>query len=258
MIFTDGFGLGRRWLSAPLRPALLLVPLLLLLSLAAGCQFMPASEEAQTESASTQPATGPAQAASEPAAVERLPNPYLSDHPTVATAARQRFAAAIEALHKQQWQVAETDLLWLTENYPDLSGPYLNLALLYQHNGEDKKVEPAFLKAIAANANNIGAYNQYGIWLRGQGRFTDAEQQYLKALKKWPDSPESHLNLGILYDLYMGRLQPALDQYLAYQALQEKPDRQVQGWIVDTRRRLSESGAPESQSSEPGEGGGQS
>lgn len=205
--------------------------LLLAAVLLAGCQFMPSQESDETVAADV-----PAGEMPEPAII-RTPNPYLQDRPSVPSAARERFAAAEEALQQQAWEVAETDLLWLTENYPQFSGPFLNLALLYVQTDQLQKADVNFQQAIAANSNNIDAYNAYGIFLREQGRFSEAETIYQQALKVWPDSPETLINLGILYDLYMGKFDQALVQYRAYQALQDEPERKVQGWIVDIERR---------------------
>lgn len=197
----------------------------------AGCQWMPASTPSGEPSAA---------GADEVAAVVRAPDPYLIDPPAVPAAAKKRFQAARVALQQQQWELAETDLLWITENYPQFSGPWLNLAILYQHTGETEKIEAAFQQAIAANRNNTSAYNEYGIFLRGAGRFEEAKAIYLKALAVWPDSPATHLNLGILYDLYLGDLQQALRHYRAYRELLDEPDRRIEGWIVDTERRLAQ------------------
>ena len=221
------------------------IALLALLLSAGGCQTTPEMEPGQDALT--------ADGAEATPVIERLPDPYLADRPSVSGAAKRRFQDALDALAAQQWDVAETDLLWLTQNYPTLSGPYLNLALLYQRSGQPGKVEAAYQQAISANPSNVAAYNQLGIYLRGEGRFSEAEQIYQQALVVWPDSAESHLNLGILYDLYMGDLDRALAQYQAYQALQDEPDRQVQGWIVDTERRLADRQGDEQAAASGGE-----
>ena len=74
--------------------------------------------------------------------------------------------------------------------------------------------------------------------------------QYLLALKVWPDGPETHRNIGILYELYMGRLRDAQQHYLQYLSLREKQGyigddtsyRQVKGWSIDLSRRLKKVG----------------
>ena len=50
---------------------------------------------------------------------------------------------------------------------------------------------------------------------------------------------EAYLNLGILYELYLGRLDDALQAYQKYQALSESADQRVAGWVSDLERRLA-------------------
>ena len=45
-------------------------------------------------------------------------------------------------------------------------------------------------------------------------------------------------NLGILYELYLGKLPEALEYYRTYQSMLSEPDRRVQGWVMDLERRL--------------------
>ena len=50
-----------------------------------------------------------------------------------------------------------------------------------------------------------------------------------------------NLLLIILYDLYLGKKNQALEHYHLYQALLAQPDRQVSGWIADVTRQLASS-----------------
>ena len=165
-------------------------------------------------------------------------NPYLVNRPDVAPAVSARFQRAQAAMGNGDWAQAESELLWLTENYPALSGPFVNLAIVYEATQQFDLAASAYQGAIAANASNVHAYNQYAVFLRRQGQFEQAETTYLQALERWPEYPEAIINIAILYDLYMGRLSLALEYYQTYQALQESPDRQVAGWIIDAERRL--------------------
>lgn len=203
-----------------LKPLLLVTALLL----SSACQFIPtASEPIATVDSETDE--------------QRSINPYYVDRPVVPVAAQQAFDRASAALVDGNWSEAEKELTGLTDAFPEWSGPYMNLALLYQSTGQLDKVAPAFEQAIMVNARNIYAYNQYAIFQREQGDFSKAEQLYLQALAVWPDYPDGHLNLAILYDLYQGKLDLALKHYQRYQDLQDKPDPKVSGWIIDTERR---------------------
>lgn len=164
-------------------------------------------------------------------------NPYQRNRSKVSNKAQQRFVAATVAMQEQNWPEAEQHLQWLIENYPRYSGPLVNLAAIYRQAGKAEQAETIYLKAIAVNPSNLDAYNELAILLREQGRFQEAETQYQQALSVWSDYPQTHLNLGILYDLYMGRFSDALHHYQRYQELQAEPDRRVAGWIADLQRR---------------------
>jgi Tfp pilus assembly protein PilF len=156
----------------------------------------------------------------------------------VPAAAQSLFDSAVAAQRDQRWGQAEAQFKQLTEKYPQLSGPHLNLALLYAQTQKPELAESEFKRALQINPNNIAAYNQYAIWLRGQGRMQEAEATYQQALAHAPDNADTHLNLGILYDMYMGRLPQALEQYQRYLELNDDEKSPVKGWVVDLQRRL--------------------
>lgn len=168
------------------------------------------------------------------------PNPYEQSQTNVPRAAKTLFVDAVTDMRNQRWQEAELLLQQLTVEYPRLSGPFLNLGLVYRNTDRMEQAEQAFIQAVEANDKNLDAYNQLGLLKREQGAFDEAEAYYLKALDVWPQHAPSHRNLGILYDLYLGQFYKALEHYEDYRALQEAPDKQLLGWIVDLKRRLQE------------------
>lgn len=165
-------------------------------------------------------------------------NPYLEDQPRVSETARRRFAAATAAMAAEDWETARADFEWLVEHNPKLSGPYLNLALLHATRGNATLAEQFFEAAVEVNPRNLEAYNQYGIFLRQQGRFDESERSYLAALAVWNGHAATHRNLGVLYDLYRGEREKALVHYYRYQALTGGSDRAVSGWIIDLERQF--------------------
>lgn len=166
------------------------------------------------------------------------PNPYTQQQVSVPAQARQEFVRAQEAMQAENWPLAERILKPLAENYPSLSGPQVNLGLVQWRQDRFELAETAFNRALEINPNNLEAYNQLALLKRQQGEFEAAEQLYLQALEVWPFHAQSHKNIGILYDLYRGDWQKALLHYRAFQQLQEQPDPQMTGWIVDLERRI--------------------
>jgi Flp pilus assembly protein TadD len=164
-------------------------------------------------------------------------NPYLQGRVSVPAEARQRFAQAQVLIEQQDWQAALLELQALEESYPTLSGICLELALVHWQLGDAEQAAHWFQRSIENNASNISAYNEYGIFLRNQGRFAEAEAIYLQALEQWEASADTHRNIGILYDLYVGEPNKALQHYYRYQVLTGETDREVAAWIADLERR---------------------
>ncbi len=169
-------------------------------------------------------------------------DPYLQGREEPPAGAQASFDTGVAALRAQKYIEAEPLFKQLAEKYPHYSGPYLNLALLYAQTQKNELAEQYFKQALQVNPNNLGAYDQYGIWLRGQGRFNEAETIYLQALTRWPDHADSHLDLGVLYELYMGRLPQALEQYQRYLELTSDDKSPVHGWVAELQRRVKGAG----------------
>lgn len=95
-----------------------------------------------------------------------------------------------------------------------------------------------FRQRMKRNSNNLINYNQYAIYLREQGRFSEAERTYLHAISVRDTDSTTHKNIGILYDIYLGDQTKALQHFNRYQVLTDGQDRKVKGWIADLERQL--------------------
>lgn len=167
-----------------------------------------------------------------------IPSPYVAGE--VPGPAKREFAAVKALMEQKKWKEAVGSLELMTATYPTLSGPYVNLGIAHFQLKEFEEAEKALKFAIETNPLNFDAYTQLGYLLRDQGRFEEAEQNYLAALALWPHHLESAYNLGILYDLYMGRFEDALKYYVLSQQILGGEDRQLKGWIVDLQRRMEQ------------------
>ena len=122
--------------------------------------------------------------------------------------------------------------------YPEYPGAHVNLAIIeaMRHNDEGARI--SLDAALAINPKYPAALNQLGQLLRRNGDFSGAEATYMKAVTVKPDYALAHYNLGVLYELYLQRLDAALTHFEAYQALVAE-DKQVEKWIADLRRRIA-------------------
>ncbi|MDN3638063.1 tetratricopeptide repeat protein [Simiduia curdlanivorans] len=209
---------------------LLVIAFLLL----AGCNTAPVEKKDAQQREVELPVVDPS------AIVTRVPSPNPYDQlaepndPEV----RAIFEKANGLMAKQQWASAEALLLQAIAQAPSYAGLYYNLGRVYQKLNRPEDAEAQYRNAIGLNSQHIYAYNALAQLKREAGAFDEAEALYQQALAVWPDHADSYKNLGILYDLYMGKLQEALVQYKNYQALQPEPDRLMAAWIIDLERRL--------------------
>ena len=202
-----------------------------------GCSSLPLIGEKQEQNSA--PEIAVAEAHTVEALEARPENPYLQNRKSIPSVAHKRFNTALDFMDAQQWQKAEEPLLQLTIDYPKLSGAHLNLGICYRNLGKAKLAEDYFTESIRANPNNLEAYNWLALVKRENGEFADAKALYEKALAVWPDHSNSHYNLAVLNELYLGDLQSARHHFAQYQKLLPEPDKRVAGWIKDLQRRIN-------------------
>ena len=124
--------------------------------------------------------------------------------------------------------------------YPSFPGAHVNLAIIFASNGDDKGAENSVTDALIIDPEHPAALNQLGMLLRRQGNFAAAESAYTRAIAADPAYALAHYNLGVLNELYLQRLDIALQHFENYQAL-GNDDKQVEKWIADLKRRIEAS-----------------
>jgi tetratricopeptide (TPR) repeat protein len=169
-----------------------------------------------------------------------LPNPYLQQEIAVSPEVRQAFTQGVGLMKASKWNAAELHFDALSQANPSLAGPWINLGICLWRQEHYKPAAQAFEQAIAANKYNMDAYLAYGVMAREQGQFDRAEQLYKNAIAVWPHNAVAHRNLGVLYDMYMGRFDDALAHFEMTARIMGEPDKELQGWIIDIKRRQAQ------------------
>ena len=126
---------------------------------------------------------------------------------------------------------------YLTQSNPELGGPYANLGVI--HRQQNKLAESAsdLEQAVKLSPNQPIYLNQLGITYRQQGQFDKARDAYQRAIAADANYAAPTLNLGILYDLYLGDSAKALELYDRYLALSPGGDPAVTKWVADLKNR---------------------
>ena len=175
-------------------------------------------------------------------------NQYLLSKADVPSNIQAQFIEALALKQQNEYKRAKNMFLRITQSQPNLSGPWVQLAEISQlqaknasaKEAQDEQAKTYLKQAIKVNSANYFAHNRLGSLLRREGDFAQAKIHYQLAIKSWPGFAPAYLNLGILDDLYIGDKNQALENYHLYQALIDKPERKVKGWIADLSRQIKE------------------
>lgn len=151
------------------------------------------------------------------------------------------YAEAIAAMKSGDTENAYTLLINLINKQPNISNAHVNLGIIFIAKKSFTQAENSLNLALKINPNNIYALNQLGFIYRKNGAFSKAKASYEKAININYDYANAHLNLGILYDLYMYDFERAIEQYKIYSELSNDEDKKINKWIVDLDRRLKKS-----------------
>ncbi|MFT7553915.1 MAG: tetratricopeptide (TPR) repeat protein [Planctomycetota bacterium] len=118
--------------------------------------------------------------------------------------------------------------------------PYIltNLGLAYFQLQDFERAEEFFELALGINDNDAVAHNHLGILQRHKGQFKNALDRYQRAIELDQNYAFAHLNLGILFDIYLQDLDKAMAQYELYLKLTSTENSEINGWILDIKRRL--------------------
>ncbi len=148
------------------------------------------------------------------------------------------YEQAVAVMAAGDFVEAELRLKEFLLQYPGYPGAHVNLAIIHRESGNVADAAVDVDAALAIDPNNPAALNQKGLLLRKNGNFLEAEAAYLKAVTASPEYALAHYNLGVLNELYLQRLDAALQHFETYQTL-VGGDEQVERWITDLRRRVA-------------------
>jgi len=172
---------------------------------------------------------------STPAAPVKPPAPVY-DAP-VNPATQRAFDDASRALRSGRVDEAERAYRAIAQASPELGGPHANLGVIYRQAGKLDDSVRELETAVKLSPRQPIYLNQLGIAYRQQGQFAKARDAYQRALAQDPGYAAAMLNLGILYDLYLGDTQRALEQYARYLSLFPNGDPTVSKWVADLKNR---------------------
>lgn len=161
----------------------------------------------------------------------------LSNNQELDAVSNKNYTEAISEMKSGKLKRAQILLSKVIRQQPNFSNAHINLSIIYIKMKRFKKAETSLQQALKFSPENIYALNQQGFLYRVNGEFSKAKDSYEKAISIDSNYANAHLNLGILYDLYLYDLDKAIEQYKIYTDLSKDKDKKVSKWIFDLERR---------------------
>ncbi len=166
-----------------------------------------------------------------------MPNPYTQLRGRISSKSVTVFVSARRAFQNGESHRAKKLLEQLVVDDKSLAGPWVILGDIAKLDNMLEQSVSHYAKAIAINKFNVNAYIRLAKRQREQGQFLRAQNTYVKSLSVWKDFPESHLNLAILYDLYLNKSLLAQRHLEAYQFLTNGQDKKTTRWLSEIQQR---------------------
>ncbi|MEM7401315.1 MAG: tetratricopeptide repeat protein [Pseudomonadota bacterium] len=149
------------------------------------------------------------------------------------------YNTALKHMRAKNYDTAILEMHKVAKMDERISGPWVNIGVAYKELGNVEKAKSAFQKALSINPKNPFALNELAILNRIDGKFEQAEKLYKQALSTYPDYENAHLNLAILCDVYLRKIDCALNHYQAYLNLSDGQDKQVNAWVSQLKKQGS-------------------
>ena len=151
---------------------------------------------------------------------------------------KKQFEQAVEHQNNGKYDQAKAIYQSLLSQNSALISPSLNLGIIAVKQTQTDEAKKYFDAVLSIDPKQNTALTYLALLAREAGKFDQAESYLRQILEVEPNNLNAIRNLGILLDLYRGRLAEALVLYEKYQSLQVEPDPQLKDWIFDTRNRL--------------------
>lgn len=164
-------------------------------------------------------------------------NPYLAKKAQVDKGSVLLFIEAKEALRKDDVETAKQKLNVIIRNDKKLSGPWMILGDIAVGEKKYDQAQEHYQQGLLINPSNVNGYTALATVQRLKGEYRKSQNTLAKALALWPDFPEAHYNLSILFDIYLNQTDKA-KQHLNAFILLEGSDEESQQWLQQLSERM--------------------
>lgn len=149
------------------------------------------------------------------------------------------YANAIAALEKGNAKEAAASLTKIAEANPGYLDAWVNLATANYTIKRNDDAKRAIEHARELQPQSADIHNVQGLIYAEEGRYKEAEQLYLAALKLDSKNASAHYNMALLYDIYYQDIAKAIPHYENYLSLSSIKDEKTEAWTDELKQTLS-------------------
>jgi len=150
---------------------------------------------------------------------------------------KSKYNVALEALRQKDFPRAGKILSSLAKEESSVAEIWMNLALAQFHNSEIEAAKNSLNMTFKLLPEAPQAHNLAGLIAVQEGKFDQAKEHYLSALKIDGKYANAHFNLALLLDVYLQDVRAAIDHYEKYLAA-APDDEQTSDWTKHLRYSL--------------------
>lgn len=167
------------------------------------------------------------------------------DAPTISAKAaplaekdRAAYNNSLTDLEKGNTKQAAALLTKIANSNPGYLDAWINLAIANYKLKDIDAAKRAIVQAHKLQPTSAEINNIRGLISAEEGRYKDAEQLYIAALKLNPKSASTHYNLALLYDVYYQDIAQAISHYESYLSLSSQKDEETEAWTDELKQIL--------------------
>ena len=151
---------------------------------------------------------------------------------------RAAYSNALADLEKGNTKEASASLTKIANANPGYLDVWINLAIANYKLTDIEAAKRAAVQAHKLQPTSAEINNIRGLISAEEGRYKDAEQLYIAALKLDSKNANTHYNLALLYDVYYQDIEQAISHYESYLSLSNQKDEETEAWKDELKQIL--------------------
>lgn len=151
-------------------------------------------------------------------------------------AGKALYEEARQLMLEKNYPLAEAGLQKIVAKFPNQSGAWANLGIIYSETNRLELAEKALKKSIENDQKNAEVYLRLASVYKQQGKLDEAIKACKESIEVDSRNAKAHYNIAILYDIYLQDKPLALSHLKKYVEITGQKDKETLAWIRQIER----------------------